>query len=177
MAILKYWKLILVLLLIGGSAFAGAKLTSYKYQRDISRLERLHLEEEKMIADELHAAYRTQSVLQSDLDRIVVEMSDLRDRKQQVVERIINKEVIKYVQKPDAGKCDIPHDLVRIHDSAASGVRIPEAPSDTDVTPRGITDIDLAIIIPTNYAICRSNANKLKSLQLWVKGVTKDGKK
>ncbi len=72
------------------------------------------------------------------------EIEALKTVKRETVTRYINKEVIKYVQADNAGKCILPYEWVRIHDTAATG----NITSDTNTTAKSndtatsVTDIE-----------------------------------
>jgi len=91
---------------------------------------------------------------------------------QVVKTRTITKEVIKYVQSPDAGQCDLSDDWVRIHNDSTGVSTTTETPSRTDDTPReSKNDVDALVTITDNYAICQANATKLQALQEWAKSI------
>ena len=91
---------------------------------------------------------------------------------QVVKTRTITKEVIKYVQSPDAGQCDLSDDWVRIHNESPGVSTTTETPSRTDDTPREPkNDVDALVTITDNYAICQANATKLQALQKWAKSI------
>ncbi len=112
--------------------------------------------------------------LQSELATTIAEKQALEAQEAKVVTKYITKEVIKYVQSPNAGKCDLPNEWVRVHDAAARGMSPTEgteAPGGTnDPAPR-ITDIEALQVTTDNYAICHETATRLRNLQLWVKGL------
>lgn len=92
---------------------------------------------------------------------------------QAVKTRTITKEVIKYVQSPDAGQCDLSDDWVRIHnDSTGVPTDTAAASGSDDTTGRTKTDVDALVTVTDNYAVCKANAARLEALQEWAKKVT-----
>lgn len=79
------------------------------------------------------------------------------------------KEVIKYVQAPYSGKCELPNHWVRVDTESATGVpQAPTSPSKSDGAPSGFTDSDALTVIRDRNTICRAEIIKLKSLQSYV---------
>lgn len=114
---------------------------------------------------ELDRAYRKN-------EQIIIELAEVRKEKQKVLTKVINNDVIKYVQSPIAGKCDIPNEWVRIHDAATIGSEYLQG----DTSPAAIanavaptvTDADAIIVIADNYGTCNEIRNNLIDLQSWV---------
>lgn len=137
-----------------------------------------------MQADADKAAKEAQSQAQAKTDRInelqdelaqtVAEKQALESQEAEVVTRTITKKVIEYVQSPNAGKCDLPNQWVRVHDAAARGMpptEDTEAPGGTNDAASGITDIEALDVTTSNYALCHETATRLRNLQLWARGL------
>lgn len=56
---------------------------------------------------------------------------------------------------------------VYVHDAAARGVHAEAAPA-SDGTPSGIEDNQALAIVTENYSICRTDQERLRSLQEWI---------
>lgn len=123
--------------------------------QDTIKIERLNTEKSQTVA-RLHAAEAAAQVVKT---------------------RTVTKEVIKYVQNPDAGDCELSNDWVRIHDDSAGVPTDTEAASRAaDTTGKPKTDVDALVAITDNYAVCLTNAIRLKALQEWaVKVSSLDG--
>lgn len=88
-----------------------------------------------------------------------------------VVERVVTKEVIKYVQAPYAGHLNMPLGWVRLDSASATG-RMPGdilPAAGPDDAPSGFTDADAIAVIADRNNICRAEIRKLESLQSWVR--------
>jgi hypothetical protein len=132
---------------LGGAIFAlgisvGVNLGKSDYRR---QLERLAAEKEK----------------QADaVDKIVTKY----------VDRIVTREVIKYVPNPD--DCSHASGAFRLFfDSTALDKGLPKAAPHTDAAP--VPFADIADTIAANHAICHNNADKLRALQEWAAEVSK----
>lgn len=119
--------------------------------RDTIEIERLNTEKADAISA-LHAAKAAAQVVKT---------------------RTITKEVIKYVQSDDAGKCDLSDDWVRIHNDSTGVSSDTETTAGTDDTSgRTKTDVDALVTVTDNYAICRVNAARLEALQKWADSIS-----
>lgn len=56
---------------------------------------------------------------------------------------------------------------VYVHDKAAQGVHAEAAPA-SDGTPSGVEDNQALAVVVENYSICRTDQERLRSLQEWV---------
>lgn len=118
--------------------------------RDTIKIERLNTENTNTVAA-LHAAEAAAQIVKT---------------------RTITKKVIKYVQSPSAGNCKLSTDWVRIHDDSTGVSTDAEAARRADDPARKPkTDIDALVAVTDNYAVCRTNATRLKALQEWAKKV------
>jgi hypothetical protein len=83
--------------------------------------------------------------------------------KTEVVEKTVEKEVIRYAEA-NPGVC-LDAGWRRLHDAAALNT-VPGPASGTDVAPRAAEAIEG---VTTNYAAAQRNADRLAALQNWVK--------
>lgn len=80
----------------------------------------------------------------------------------------IDREVIRYVQTVSpAATCQLDAGWVRLHDAAALS-HFPDAASEPDSEPSGITAAASLPTITGNYQACRENEQQLIDLQRWV---------
>ena len=155
--LLMYWKQLAfaaVLALVLGSVWGmGYKTASNHYQRVIAEAElKTAMEHAEAVAQAQAAndALGEQALLQAKL-------SAEQARKNEVVTNTVIKWKVKYAQNPDAGKCVLPPDFVRVHTAAVTG-RLPDDPAATrgaNAGPARVTDIDLLDVDTSNYAMCR----------------------
>ena len=102
--------------------------------------------------------------------RSVAELEQVRNRKREIVERVVVNEVIKYVQTDDADRCGLDAAGVRIHNIAATG-ELPEdagPAAEPDGTAGKVTAAEVVTVVSTNYATCHAAMDRLVSLQDWV---------
>lgn len=94
--------------------------------------------------------------------------------------KIINREVIRYVENPSTHHCNLHADWLRIHDAAATG-RMSNA-AGSAVTPAGKnraiadpdkTDANALAIITANYEQCRRDRTRVDGWQKWYREVAK----
>ena len=82
--------------------------------------------------------------------------------------RVVTQDVIRYVQNPNTGQCDLGDDWVRTHDKAAG---LPAATKPTaraaDPAAADVTDRDALRVVAQNYAICRENTRRQSALISW----------
>lgn len=83
--------------------------------------------------------------------------------------RVVTKEIIKEIPKAVTNETDNKYPLsngfVRMHDSAAGGVFIPEDPTGIDADPSKVKESEAAGVIAENYESCNITREKLISLQ------------
>jgi hypothetical protein len=131
-----------------------------------------HLRYSAVIADintELSEGARLAEKAAKEHSNAVVTEAVAVDVQREIVYKTITKEVIKYVQNPDAGKCVIPVDGVQLHDNAATA-RMPTATTITNGSPRpAITDIELLNKVVDNYETCNAIRDRLTALQSWAR--------
>jgi len=106
-------------------------------------------------------------------EQALLELQEVKKKKNKIHTKIVTKEVIKYVQSPSAGKLIIPDEWVRIHDTAAVGPEYlqgdPIATSKPNDSATKITDIETLEIVTNNYSSYHEIYNQLIDLQDWVK--------
>lgn len=85
-----------------------------------------------------------------------------RTRDQAITDQSIIQEIPNHVQ---ADTPALPAGFRMLHDAAATGTAI-TSPSTADAAT--VPAQDLAITIAENYAACRTHADQLSALQLWV---------
>lgn len=161
-------KLILLLVGIAGGFGAGWQVNAWRYQADISNMQREASESAKQA--EINA--REVEELNRDISSKVDENNALKARKQKIVTKTINHEVIKYV-KSDIPKCDLSNKWVQLHNAAASGrvSEISDTTSEPDAEAPKVTDDQAIVTVTENYGTCEETRQQLESLQDWVKSV------
>ena len=90
--------------------------------------------------------------------------------------QVITREVIRYVQSPDAGHCRLPDEWVQLHESAATG-SLPVPASTTRASSgetRAVTDTDALAVITANYQQCRRDKARLQGWQQWYREVASE---
>ena len=106
-------------------------------------------------------------------EQALLELQEVKKKKNKIHTKIVTKEVIKYVQSPSAGKLIIPDEWVRIHDTAAIGPEYlqgePVAATKPNDSATKITDIETLEIVTNNYSSYHEIYNQLIDLQDWVK--------
>lgn len=86
--------------------------------------------------------------------------------------RVIEKEVIRYVQVSGAGECNLLDDWVYIHDAAARGASAhSDAAGIPDAGAGHFTDIDALTVVTDNYEICRVAIAQVRGWQAWYEEV------
>lgn len=106
------------------------------------------------------AATITERVVTQYVDRVRV----VRERAQTIV-----KKVPVYVTAKADAACLVPAGFVRVHDAAVQGVDLPASAGTTADTPSGVALSAVASTVASNYGICRETAERLTSLQNWVR--------
>lgn len=109
--------------------------------------------------------------LSQQLNQTNSELAAEKKAKEATQERVITREVIKYVQEPYSGHCDLPNGWVRIDSESAGGM--PENDSTTsrpDDESSGFTDADALAIIVERNQVCRHEIGRLEALQNYVRG-------
>lgn len=117
-------KIAAALILVSGIFGAGYWVAQLRY--------------EKQIAD-IHTslAEARSAAVEEGLERhaLADQLNAEKTKKREVIYKTITKEVDRYVQNPNAGRCILPDDWVRIHNSAATSGTASLA-NDTANSPR-----------------------------------------
>lgn len=150
------------------SAAAGAGWTANGWRLG-NHMKQLKLDIAEAVQKSKEQADRI-TVLSSDL---AIANSDLLTARQAALDAqatIVTREVIKYVQAPYSGHCNLPKHWVRVDTAAARG--LPEdgaAGRDDDAAPSGFTDADALQVNVERSRICRREIEKLAHLQIYVR--------
>ena len=162
----------LVALLISSIASAGAtwKILDWKHGKQIAEMENAAWQAQVDNLNQKNAI----DLANNQVATAIAEAYELRNKKHEIVTKYINKEVIKYVQSDIAGKCDLPNQWVRLHDSAARN-RI-TGNTDTTTEPNdlssGVTDVEVLGVVTDNYQSCHKIRNQLIELQEWARNIS-----
>lgn len=167
---------------LGAAVFAGVFWAGWEW-RDRAADAQLLAKDNQIAALRLQAqeaateaSEQAREIERLTQDRIALaaELDALRNQEREVVERIVEKEVIRYVQDPDHGQLVLPGEWVRIHDIAAVGAgsglpgpAFPSAGSYADAAR--VTDADSIAVIADNYGTCHAISDQLQALQAWVR--------
>lgn len=163
------------LLLFGGifilvvvSSFAsGYHLRSIRAESQINALRVTAAQERE---DALLAAVAVERKLQEYVD-VIGKLNETAAQEETEHQRVVTREVIKYVQNPDSRQCGLDATGVRIHNLAAAG-GMPKNTSTTSrsdgSTTRDVTGAELIPVIQENYHICREQIRRIKGLQSYV---------
>ncbi|MDT8311916.1 MAG: hypothetical protein RQ732_10755 [Methylophaga sp.] len=166
---LNKWLILGAISAISVSFAAAWQVQDWRYGQQIAEMEN------NAYAKYLQLLNRKNEIdlLTRQRQQVVLEADELRKKQQKIVTRTITKEVIRYVQDPDAGNCRLPDRWVRIHDAAAGGsVDLPGDSTTTtkpDESATKITDIEALGVVTENYGTCQQLRNQLTSLQEWVR--------
>lgn len=116
-----------------------------------------------------------QAKRQKKIDDDTILELDRKKAEIQIVEKEVIKEVVKYANNPNAGKCVIPADFVRIHDKSLSETsgRANETTKAPD-TATPITDIQVLEVSTQNNQRAIENIAQCESLMKWVEKVTSE---
>lgn len=155
---------------IAASAFAGGYwLADTVGENKYLQLEARYAKQYQDAVDQK----QTIELLQDEVARIVAEKAAIENQEAKVVEKIITKKVIEYVQtNPPA--CSLNADWVRVHDTAASG-SLPEDTNTTTATNDTTDEVEALVAVTDNYSTCNANARQLRQLQDWVREVLPSG--
>lgn len=84
--------------------------------------------------------------------------------------RTVTKEIIREVPVyVPAGSCSLPPGWRLLHDAAAAG-EVPDPAGIPDAAP--VAPDEAASAVAANYGACLENAERLRALQQWVRGVS-----
>ena len=119
--------------------------------------------------DDARAERERVEALQRDAEIVAAELDAERRKKAKTVERVVTKEVVKYVQTRPVIEC-LDSVGVRIHDTAAVGLpETEDAAGGSDAETGAATNAEILQVVTLNYAICHDTENQLQALQDWVK--------
>lgn len=149
-----YAALALVLLL-------GIGVWYYGYTRfNAGVAEQQGIDAKALAAAQAKAGKITTQVVTQYVDRVHV----VRERAQTIVQKV----PVYVTAKADAA-CTVPAGFVRVHDAAVQGLELPASASTADGAPSGVALSTVAGTVAGNYGICRETAERLTSLQDWVR--------
>lgn len=146
------------------SATTAWQVQDWRYGLQIAELESQHWQTEIARKQRVVESQR----LQNNIKDLISQNRQLAEKKQKTVTEYVNKEVIRYVQSPDAGTCQFNDQWVRVYDSAA-GMSETDTAAGTDADATRITDIEVLENATGNYATCHDIRQDLISLQDWVR--------
>lgn len=164
---LKYWKVIALGVAIV-SALAWVRGTGYaaaqsKYTAIIAQMvAAMEADRAKAIA-----AARERTLLLGTIAMNEAALAAKTRAETVFVTNTVVKWKVKYAQNPNAGKCVIPAEFVRVHTAAATN-RVSEAPPggpQSDGPATGVTDIEVLDVDTANYATCHGWADQLRHFQ------------
>jgi hypothetical protein len=167
-------KILLVTVLIASISSAAAtwKVADWKHGKHIAEMENAAWQSHVEALNQKNEI----DLFNRQVSAARAEAYELRTRKREVVTRYINKEVIKYVQNDDAGKCVLPDKWVQLHDVAAKNSETgnADAARQPDDTPSRITDIEVLSTVTGNYQSCHKIRDQLIELQQWAKDISNE---
>lgn len=169
LGVLKNPRLLIAGGLIIASGFAGYQVAAWKYGEKIAEHKLEHLQAvhaAKVQADKINA-------LRLEHTNDIATIHALQNQEREVVERVVTKQVIKYVETDNAQQCGLSADGVRIHDTAARG-SLPDDTESSAVVDGGAIEVTNAEVIPViteNYATCNAIRERYVLLQDWVRGL------
>ena len=117
-------------------------------------------------------ALQTSATRLRQVEATVKVVTEYVDRVRVVREKgdTIIREVPVYVPAQADAACTINRGFVRLHDAAAAG-ELPEPAGDADAPAAGIALSTVAETVAGNYQSCHENAEQLRALQGWVRGM------
>lgn len=114
----------------------------------------------------------TQERLQRDKSDAIAQMLEALESAQKTKEKVITKEVIKYVTKNFNSSCKLDDEWVRISNAAVPMPRVTEAASSASESAAKIRDLGEALrVITNNYAACQDSVNRLRGWQEWYRSI------
>ena len=145
--------------------YAGWLANGWRLGQDIAEI-RQDLAEERQTATQQARTIETQ---RQDLADAQAAEYEAKRQAVAALSEINTVEVVKYVEAPYSGKCDLPVGWVRIDTATAAGVPPDTVPtSGSDGAPSGFTDADSLRVIRKRNEICRSEIDKVRGLQQYV---------
>lgn len=149
-----------VRLALYGLVIAGALATAagFGYHKGVQRLWSYQVEQARQAVKVI--------VRQGEVtERVVTKYITIR-AKAEVIERTIEKEVIRYAET-NTSACLDPQ-WRRLHDGAAVGA-VPDPAGSVDGEATTPAAHEAIAAVTENYAICHANADRLEALQGWIR--------
>jgi hypothetical protein len=164
---LNKWLILGVISALSVSFASAWQVQGWRYGEKIAEMENQQWQAEIERKQQVVEKQR----LQNEIKDLVSQNRALAKQKQKTVTEYVTKEVTKYVQSPDAGKCHFNDEWVRVYDSAA-GMSKTDTTTGTDADTARITDIEVLENATGNYATCHDIRQDLISLQEWVRKIS-----
>jgi len=154
-----------------GGALVGHYATALYYRAQIAEMR----QDAAMAAESAQRHNRVIETLHLEIAGITAERDAARHQKIRTVEREVTRDVIKYVAKkvpvPVAGECRLDDDWVYIHDKAAAGGGVPQAPEATGGADGGAAYAEALEVVTDNYGACQHIRAQLISFQEWARAL------
>lgn len=165
---IKSWYAVAIIFALTFGFSAGWYVNGLRWQTIVADAK----EQEAQLREQLAKAERAY-VLERDTRLREAERAGLLEQQLRDAEAdVIVKEVIRYVQDPDVGRCELPADWVRIHNAAAGVPGVSEATGvDDGAAGAARTDSDALPVVTANYRRCRASMARLQALQAWLSEV------
>ena len=165
----QYRAAILVVALTA-SWWAGWEWRNRSAALEITHLRLDYTEAAKQAAEEAQAKTDAIANAAAEAERHAADMAALREEKN----RVITKEVIRYVSAPDTGRQPTDNRWLCLHDRAATGLPGDDTAScNPDAESGRITDRDTLVAVTENYRQCLQWRAELIQWQGWWKAVSK----
>lgn len=135
----RYWKtLVPGVFLVAFTWWCTKNITANYYKNELISVRLSYAEAAEKALQKKTVVEDLQSSLTDTAELLIAE----RERKEKVREVVRIQEVVKYVQNPNTGKCDLSRRFLYLHNNAASGCTVSkdaEAPECADVASDGVT--------------------------------------
>lgn len=152
------YKILAMVLLIG--AVAG-----FSYVKGYSHAEtKYEAEKAKFLAD----SERKYSELLLKKNKVDIQIVTEYVEKKVYITKWRERNVGAIDEIPTSTICELPNGWVHIHNSSVAGLHA-DTSSAADGTPSGINTSEALGGVVENYSTCHENAEKLKSLQKWIR--------
>jgi len=146
-------------------ALLVAAIAGFSYVKGYSHAEnKYELEKAKFIAD----SERKYNELLLKKNKVDVQIVTEYLEKKVYITKWREKNVSVIDEIPTSTVCDLPNGWVHIHNSSAAGLHA-DTSSAADGTPSGINTSEALGGVVENYGTCHETAEKLKSLQKWIR--------
>lgn len=164
MPLIPYFKLATYALAVVVGFGMGWKVNGWRKDADIKATQ----EQAQTARDEALANIKALEAEQLARTMLAADLEIERNKQAKTVEKVITRDVIKYVQKASSQSCAVDGDGVRLINASAAG-RVPQD-SDTAAAPDA-TAAAVVASVTDNYATCNANSNQLRALQDWVRAL------